>query len=80
MAGIYNSTSKEKKLFPGGKFKVPIRYCEEETETKQILGLTTINVKNGELTYAKRGVPCRRPPCNGRWFNDETRVDKNFYY
>ena len=80
MAGIYSSSSKEKKLFPGGKFKVSLRYCEEERETKQILGLTTTNQKNGDLTYPYKGAPCRRPPCDDRWSNDETRVDKNFYF
>ena len=80
MAGINYSTDKKKKLFPGGKFKVPLRFCEEEKETKQILGLTITNRKNGELTYANYYAPCRRPPCNSRWLSDETRVDKNFYY
>ena len=80
LAGKSYPTDEKKQLFPEQKFKVPLRYCEKEMETRQILGIQTTNLKKNELTYPANDVVCRYPPCNLRWSNDETRVGKNFYF
>ena len=80
LAGKSYPTDEKKQLFPEQKFKVPLRYCEKEMETRQILGIQTTNRKDGDIGYPDSGKPCKWPPCNYRWGNDETRVDKNFYY
>ena len=80
VTGKYFPTDKDKQYFPEQKFKVPLRYCNKEIETRQILGIQTTNPKKDQLTYPAEIDVCRYPPCNIRWGNDETRVDKNFYY
>ena len=66
------------------EYKHSLRFCEEEKKTKQVLGIQTTNRKDGEILYPKDNVPCKElisiSSCNFRWGNDETRVDKNFYY
>tara|TARA_B100000886_G_scaffold265902_1_gene190252 strand:+ start:204 stop:596 length:393 start_codon:yes stop_codon:yes gene_type:complete len=67
-------------FFPAQEYKHSLRFCKEEKETKQVLGIQTTNRKNGDIGFPEGDVPCKWPPCNFRWGNDETRVDKNFYY
>ena len=74
------SFDKELTLFKAQEYKIPLRYCEQESSTRQVLGIQTTNRKNGDIGFPEGDVPCKWPPCNFRWGNDETRVDKNFYY
>tara|TARA_R100000654_G_C2667101_1_gene125547 strand:- start:58 stop:450 length:393 start_codon:yes stop_codon:yes gene_type:complete len=67
-------------FFPAQEYKHSLRFCEEEKQTRQILGIQTTNRKDGDIGYPDSGKPCKFPPCDYRWSNDETRVDKNFYY
>ena len=64
----------------GQEYKIPIRFCQEEKETKQVLGIQTTNRTDGSYSSPTDDRPCKFPPCDNRWSNDETRVDKNFYY
>ena len=67
--------------FPEEEYKHSLRFCEEEKKTKQVLGIQTTNRKDGEIGYSSK--PCKtiaKELCYRRWGNDETRVDKNFYY
>ena len=76
--------SKELTFFPAQEFKHSLRFCEEEKKTKQVLGIQTTNRKDGEILYPGDDEPRKEliliSSCNFRWGNDETRVDKNFYY
>ena len=70
----------EVKKFPSLEWEVPIRFCQEEKQTKQILGIQIVNRK-ANVTYQSSKFVGRSFGLYGSRLKDDIdEVKKNFYY
>ena len=66
--------------FPSLEWEVPIRFCQEEKQTKQILGIQIVNRK-ANVTYQSSEFVARSFGSYGSRLKDDIdEVKKNFYY
>ena len=69
--------------FPSVKYEVPLRSCEEEMQTKQVLGLEIVNRK-AKAIYVSSSYTSRSFGRSGGYgkglYDDKTEVKKNFYF
>ena len=76
----YVGKNRYSETFPSLKYEVPLRSCEEEMQTKQVLGLEIINRK-AKAIYNSLSYTSRTFPSYGRGLiDDKTEVKKNFYF
>ena len=52
-------SDEELTFFPAQEYKHSLRFCQEEKETKQVLGIQTTNRKNGDIGFPEGDVPCK---------------------
>ena len=70
----------EVEKFPSLEWEVPIRFCQEEKQTKQILGIQIVNRK-ANVTYQSSKFVGRTFGLYGSRLKDDIdEVKKNFYY
>ena len=70
----------ERKIYPSLKYEVPFRSCEEEIQTKQILGIEIVN-REAKAIYNTSDHMRKSWRMYGEGFaEDEKEVKKNFYY
>ena len=78
--GERKNTFGEVEKFPSLEWEVPIRFCQEEKQTKQILGIEIVNRK-ANVTYQSSEFTAKSFGRYGKGFsNDKEEVKKNFYY
>ena len=78
--GERKNTFGEVSKFPSLEWEVPLRFCQEEKQTKQILGIQIVNRK-ANVTYQSYKSITRNSMLYGtRLKADIDEVKKNFYY
>ena len=78
--GERKNTFGEVEKFPSLEWEVPIRFCQEEKQTKQILGIQIVN-REANVTYQSSQSISRLSMKYGTRLKDDIdEVKKNFYY
>ena len=78
--GENKNTFGEIEKYPSLEWEVPIRFCQEEKQTKQILGIQIVNRK-ANVTYQSYKSITRNSMLYGTRFKaDIDEVKKNFHY
>ena len=78
--GERKNTFGEVEKFPSLEWEVPIRFCLEEKQTKQIIGIQIVNRK-ANVTYQSSEFVARSFGSYGSRLKDDIdEVKKNFYY
>ena len=78
--GERKNTFGEVSKFPSLEWEVPIRFCLEEKQTKQIIGIQIVNRK-ANVTYQSSKFVGRTFGLYGSRLKDDIdEVKKNFYY
>ena len=68
------------KVYRSLRYEVPLRSCEEEMQTKQVLGIEIIN-RNAKEVYTTDTYMTEKMGIYGKGFkNDKKEVKKNFYF
>tara|TARA_B100000242_G_scaffold181536_1_gene130288 strand:+ start:311 stop:694 length:384 start_codon:yes stop_codon:yes gene_type:complete len=70
----------KRRIYSSLKYEVPFRSCEEEMQTKQVLGIEIIN-RNAKEVYNTDSHMSRKWGIYGKGFSDDKKeVKKNFYF
>ena len=78
--GENKNTFGEIEKYPSLEWEVPIRFCQEEKQTKQILGIQIVNRKANVTYQSSEFVAKSFGSYGSRLKDDIDEVKKNFYY
>ena len=78
--GERKNTFGEIVIYPSLEWEVPIRFCQEEKQTKQILGIQIVNRKANVTYQSSKSIHRLSMLFGTRLEADIDEVKKNFYY
>ena len=78
--GERKNTFGEIVIYPSLEWEVPIRFCQEEKQTKQILGIQIVNRKANVTYQSSQSISRLSMKYGTRLKDDIDEVKKNFYY